>query len=192
MISIVWPFFFKRKMSIFTSRNQFLRIMYRINVLLAFLFVTISVAQESEGVISTETKVEVQNNAFGKKIDADNSISEAQMLDKYAILSPSDTLAIKFSAKVVEVCQAKGCWMRVALKNGEEAMVKFKDYGFFVPKDIAGQEVIINGNAFVNEMSVEEQQHYAKDGGKSKEEINQITDPKKTYGFEADGVLLKL
>jgi len=69
--------------------------------------------------------------------------------------------------------------------------VKFKDYGFFVPKDIDGEEVIINGKAFVNEVSVEEQRHYAKDAGQSEEEIAAITKPKKTYSFEADGVLLK-
>jgi hypothetical protein len=95
------------------------------------------------------------------------------------------------TAEVIEVCQAKGCWMTLKLENGEEAMVKFKDYGFFMPKDIAGKEVILNGKAFVNEVPVEEQRHYAEDAGKSKEEVAAITEPKKTYSFEADGVLIK-
>jgi len=60
-----------------------------------------------------------------------------------------------------------------------------------MPKDIAGKEVIVNGLAFVEEMSVEDQRHYAEDGGKSEDEIAKITKPKKTFGFEADGVLLK-
>ena len=81
--------------------------------------------------------------------------------------------------------------MKLKLENGEEAMVKFKDYGFFMPKDIAGKEVIVNGLAFIEEMSVEEQKHYAEDAGESKEVIAAITAPKKTYRFEADGVLLK-
>ncbi len=68
---------------------------------------------------------------------------------------------------------------------------KYTDYGFFMPKNIEGQKVIVNGKAFVEEMSVNDQRHYAKDGGKSAEEIAQITQPKKTYGFEADGVLLE-
>jgi len=154
--------------------------MYRFNVLLAFLFVlTASIAQEND-------------NSFGKKIDADNAVSSSSMLDEYVKLNASDTLSTKFSAKVLDVCQTKGCWMRLELDNGEEAMVKFKDYGFFVPKDIAGREVVIKGNAFVNEMSIEEQKHYAKDGGKSDDEIAKITEPKKTYGFLADGVLLKM
>jgi len=60
-----------------------------------------------------------------------------------------------------------------------------------VPKDIAGKEVIVNGLAYVKETSVEEQRHYAEDAGKSEEEIATITSPKKSYAFEADGVLIK-
>jgi hypothetical protein len=43
----------------------------------------------------------------------------------------------------------------------------------------------------VSETSVEELRHYAEDAGKSQEEIEAITEPKKTYSFVADGVLLK-
>ena len=81
--------------------------------------------------------------------------------------------------------------MKLNLDNGEQVMVKFKDYGFFMPKDIAGKEVIVNGKAYVKEVSVDEQRHYAEDGGESKEAIAAITEPKRTYSFEADGVLLK-
>ena len=70
-------------------------------------------------------------------------------------------------------------------------MVKFKDYGFFVPKDIEEKEVVIHGKAFVAEVSVEEQRHYAEDNGKSEAEIAEITLPKRTLSFLADGVLIK-
>ncbi len=166
--------------------------MYRINILLALLFVsTISSAQENGNEPASDAKTEISNDFFGKKIDGTNAISGVLMSEEYGKLSASDTLSTKFTAKVLEVCQAKGCWMRLELNNGEEAMVKFKDYGFFVPNDITGREVVVNGNAFVNEMSVEEQKHYAKDGGKSEEEIAKITEFKKTYGFLADGILLR-
>ena len=81
--------------------------------------------------------------------------------------------------------------MTLNLSDGNEIMVKFKDYGFFVPKDIAGKEVIVQGKAFVNEVPVDELRHYAEDARKSEEEIEQIISPKKTYSFVADGVLLK-
>ncbi|MGB5668108.1 MAG: DUF4920 domain-containing protein, partial [Maribacter sp.] len=124
-------------------------------------------------------------------INVEGIISSQEMTEKYSNMSVTDTLQIKFTGVVSDVCQAKGCWMKVQLQDGNEAMVRFKDYGFFVPKDITGKEVIVNGFAFVEEMSAEDQRHYAKDGGKSKEEIEKIIDSKKTYGFEADGVILK-
>lgn len=129
--------------------------------------------------------------SFGEEITSDNTQKVWDVLEEYQTMKVGDSINYKLTGTVNSVCQAKGCWMTLNLAEGEEIMVKFKDYGFFVPKDIAGKEVIINGKAFVNEVSVKELQHYAKDAGKSKEEIAQINTPKKTYSFEADGVLVR-
>jgi hypothetical protein len=129
--------------------------------------------------------------SFGKDIIANDAIKATSMAAHYESMQIGDSINSKMSAKVISVCQAKGCWMTLNLENGNEVMVKFKDYGFFMPKDIAGKEVIINGKAFVNEVSVDELRHYAEDAGKTDEEIESITEPKKTFSFEADGVLLK-
>jgi len=96
----------------------------------------------------------------------------------------------KVSGKVVEVCQEKGCWMKIERANGEPLMVKFKDYGFFMPKNIVGKEVVIEGTASVKETSVKQLRHYAQDAGKSKEEIEKIKKPKKDVQFVASGVLV--
>lgn len=129
--------------------------------------------------------------SFGDKIDAANALPVSKMAENYKMMAVGDTITSKMTANVVEVCQSKGCWMKLDLENGNQVMVKFKDYGFFMPKDIAGKEVIVNGLAFVNEVPVDEQRHYAEDGGATAEEIAAITAPKKTFSFEADGVLLK-
>ena len=60
-----------------------------------------------------------------------------------------------------------------------------------MPKDSKGQEVVVNGKAFVSEISVDEQKHYAEDKGESKAVIDAIVAPKLTYSLLADGVLLK-
>ena len=61
-----------------------------------------------------------------------------------------------------------------------------------VPKNgIEGKRTIINGNISVDTLSVAQLQHYAEDAGKSKEEIDLITEPKITISFLADGVLIK-
>lgn len=128
--------------------------------------------------------------SFGTAISTKGSVSKHSMSETYSKLQPKDTVSSKFTATVVDVCKAKGCWMKLQLEDGKEAMVKFKDYGFFVPTDITGKEVVVNGLAFVEEMSVDDQRHFATDAGKSPEEIALINTPVKTYGFEADGVLI--
>ncbi len=142
-----------------------------------------------------ETKDEIQDIAyesFGKTFSLPDAVTAERMALRYADLSVGDSVSVKMTAKVKNVCQAKGCWMTLDLLDGEEVMVKFEDYGFFVPKDISGKEVFINGKAFVNEVSVDEQRHYAQDGGATEEEIAKIVIPKKTYSFLADGVLLNV
>ena len=96
----------------------------------------------------------------------------------------------KASGKVVSVCQEKGCWMKIERPGAEPMMVKFKDYGFFMPKDIVGKEVVLDGEAAIKETSVKQLKHYAGDAGKSKEEISKIKAPKKELIFTAKGVLV--
>lgn len=74
--------------------------------------------------------------------------------------------------------------------GGELMMVRFYDYGFFLPMDCAGKKIILEGNAFKSVTSVDELRHYAEDAGKSKEEIEKITEAEKQISFEATGVLL--
>jgi len=166
--------------------------MKNINILVVFLLLfVVCKGQETKKKDENKADMAIDYQSFGEKIEAAKSLSDEEMAQKYDGLAVSDTLVIQFTATVTDVCQAKGCWMKLSLSDEKEIMVKFKDYGFFVPKDIAGKEVIVNGKAFVEAMSVEDQKHYAKDGGQSEEEIAKITEPKKTYSFEADGVLLK-
>ncbi len=141
--------------------------------------------------IFAQADQEVVDSPVGEKMDMVNVISAREMSEKYEQLQKGDTLQVKFRAEVQVVCKNKGCWMKVYLAPGEEAMVKFKDYAFFVPKDIEGKKVIINGLAYVAELSVEERRHLAKDEGKSNGEIAAIQQPKITRSFMAKSVLIK-
>ena len=124
------------------------------------------------------------------KISADKAMTSDEMFAKYNTMKVGDTVNVKFASKINEVCSKKGCWMKLPVGE-KEAMVRFKDYGFFMPLDANDKEVIIEGKAFVKITPVEELQHYAEDAGKSKEEIAKITQPKTEYAFEANGVLMK-
>ena len=113
------------------------------------------------------------------------------MKDLVAKMEGKEEVTAKVEGKVAAVCQAKGCWMTLEKPDGSTMRVSFKDYGFFVPKDIAGKTVVIEGKAIINTTSVEELRHYAEDAGKSKAEIEMITEAKKELAFEADGVIVK-
>jgi len=136
----------------------------------------------------TETTKEAPDRAgavFGAEKDFTTSLDIPSLLAK---MEEADTLqAINVEGEVREVCQAKGCWMTI---GDEEMMVKFKDYGFFVPKDISGRQVVMHGKAYYQVTPLEELRHYAEDAGKSAEEIAAITEPKKELRFLASGVLL--
>jgi len=150
-----------------------------------------SCKNKSQEDVKNTVKIEkTEYTSFGKEIIADDAVLASSMAAHYKTMNAGDSINSKIIAEVNEVCQAKGCWMRLNLDDENEVMVKFKDYGFFVPKDITGKKVIINGMAFVEEVSVDEQRHYAEDAGKSAEEIASIIETKRTYSFEADGVLV--
>ncbi|WP_339611688.1 DUF4920 domain-containing protein [uncultured Planktosalinus sp.] len=145
---------------------------------------------ENQQVSADELVEEISFASFGESISQEEAISKEEMATLFENLKPGDTVDVKFTSTVNEVCQSKGCWMKIDLGD-QETMVRFKDYGFFMPKNIAGEEVILEGKAYVEEMSVEEQRHYAEDADASDEEIAKIIEPKKTLSFEAKGVLLK-
>ncbi len=130
-----------------------------------------------------------QGKVFGEAFKPSKVMSYDQMLKR---IEGKQKMNAKVRGTVESVCQAKGCWMNIvsSTNNGEKMMVRFKDYGFFMPKDIAGREVIINGYAFYEVTSVEELRHYAEDAGKTQEEIALITQPAKKLNFLASGVIL--
>ncbi len=135
-------------------------------------------------------KSAINFESFGDKITAEKVMSSKEMLVKFSNMKVGDTINAKFGSNIKEVCSKKGCWMKLPVGE-KETMVRFKDYGFFMPLDASDREVIIEGKAFVQETSVKELQHYAEDAGKSKEEIALITESKIEFAFEANGVLIK-
>lgn len=192
MISLYRLFFFHSKLIRFVVGNQFLSEMKGFNILAAFLMLyTIGYGQNTQEGIEKSNGNDKRQLVFGSEIVANGAISNRDMYAKYQTMSLMDSAEIKFRATVTDVCEVKGCWMMLKLRDDSETMVRFKDYGFFVPRDIVGKEVVVSGTAFVEEISVADQKHFARDGGKSEAEIEKISGPLKTYGFEAVGVLLK-
>jgi hypothetical protein len=128
-----------------------------------------------------------QPQTFGDAITADGAVSMNEMVAK---LQGVDSVQVKVRGTVESVCQVKGCWVNLHDDQAGDVFVKFKDYAFFLPKDIAGREVVMDGYAFRETTSVEDLKHYAEDEGKSKAEIDAITQPKEELKFLASGVVL--
>ena len=123
----------------------------------------------------------------GAVIDAKGAITPKEMLAK---MEKDKKFEGKIETKVNSCCKKKGCWMMVDLGDGKEMRVSFKDYAFFVPLESAGKNVIMQGRASYDTTTVAMLHHYASDAGKSKKEIDAITQPEISITFEADGVIL--
>lgn len=139
----------------------------------------------SIGLFSAFSSMAQAYTSFGENFRPGKSVVNATELTEDM---KNQTVEVK--GEVESVCQVKGCWMKIKLANGETMRVTFKDYGFFMPKDLAGNSVIFKGVPTVSTTSVKDLKHFAKDAGKTDEEIAQITEPKVEMTFEATGVLI--
>ncbi|SHF48283.1 protein of unknown function [Salegentibacter echinorum] len=167
--------------------------MKKIVILFALIFIAFSCQERGSKKAAEETAMSenVDYTAFGAEIDKKSPLSAKEALQEFNSLKPGDSVGLKFTSSIKSVCKKKGCWMILELSEGENVRVTFKDYGFFVPKNSEETEVIVEGKAFLNKISVEDQKHYAEDEGKPEAEIAAITSPKLTRAFVATGVLLK-
>ena len=126
-------------------------------------------------------------DSYGEKITTDGAISIADIPGK---LEKAESLDTKIKAKIIEVCPQKGCWLKLQVNDSTTAMVKMKDYGFFLPLAAKGKTIVLEGEAKMKTTSVKELQHYAEDAKKPKEEIAAITKPEKEIRFTAKGIVI--
>lgn len=125
---------------------------------------------------------------YGKTVTADKAITASVLKTQ---LSKDSVYTGKVTGEVVEVCKKKGCFMKIKQADGSEPiMVQFTDYAYFMPQNIVGKKVVVEGVAKQSETSVAQLRHYAADAGKTKEEIAAIVEPKTKIAIMADGVLV--
>lgn len=128
-------------------------------------------------------------NYYGDTITADGAMPIAEFVKATA---GADSLAGKVECEIITSCQKKGCWMTVKTAGDEDMMVRFRDYGFFVPTTgLEGKKAVIQGHAVREVTDVAALRHYAEDEGKTPEEIAKITEPDTSWTFMADGVIIR-
>lgn len=119
--------------------------------------------------------------------DTHEAITGSELLEQ---LANKDSVYTTLAGNIKAACQAKGCWMNVDVA-GNEMFVKFKDYGFFVPKNSGDHDAIIKGWAYVDTISVKDRLEYAQDADATAEEIAAITEPEVKLTFMAEGVVIQ-
>jgi hypothetical protein len=129
----------------------------------------------------------VKGATFGAPTDAKNAVEVSKLP---TLLANKENVDVKVKGKVIDVCPKKGCWMALEMPDNSKVFVKMKDYGFFVPLEMIGKDVVIDGQAKTITTSVDELRHYAEDAKKSQQEIDAITEPKKEIRLTANGILV--
>lgn len=124
---------------------------------------------------------------YGAKVNATDAMAAEKLP---ALLNDKDTIKVKLEATVLDACASKGCWMTLKLGDKTTAFVKMKDYAFFVPQDIIGKTVVVDGISFIKTTSVDDLKHYAEDAKKPQKEIDAITEPEKQVRVLANGILV--
>ena len=131
---------------------------------------------------------------YGDQIDP-----QAQALTAEALVENAqyyDRALVRVEGNISKVCQSRGCWMTLDAGLAEDVRIlvaKKEDgaYAFTFPKNLDGQRAIVEGAAQMDVLSVEAQQHFAKDAGKSPAEIAAIKDPRLVVYVTATGVLIE-
>ena len=130
-------------------------------VLFCLLFASATVAGEDAVIrLSEPVAVTEDYEDFGAAIEnGSDALSLASVLeDAEAYLDK--TILVK--TRISQVCQKKGCFF--IAKDGDKLIrVAFRDYGFYVPTDVAGRQVTLLGQLVTRERSAEEIAHYLED-----------------------------
>ena len=102
--------------------------------------------------------VSAETRTFGKPL---KGLPVASL--EAVLANPEPGKAVRLEGTIGAVCQNKGCWL--SLKQGPRSVhVTFQGYSFFVPKDVSGQPVALEGKVVVKEPKPSEIEHLKQEG----------------------------
>jgi hypothetical protein len=122
-------------------------------------------AQSGVTRLSEPVEVTATHEFFGGTLpEGGEPISLADLMNNSQDYLDQEVLV---ETRIAKVCQKKGCFF-VAQQGPSTVRVSFKDYGFFIPTDAGGKEVVLLGTFSRKSVSQEEAEHYAADLGETK------------------------
>ena len=112
--------------------------------------------------LSEPVEVTASYETYGNKLpEGGEALSLTELMqDKQKYLDKE----LLVETRIAKVCQNKGCFF-VASEGHLTARVTFKDYGFFIPTDSGGKEVVLSGTFSRKSVSAEQAEHYSADLG---------------------------
>lgn len=144
--------------------------------------------QKSKG----EEKSSLDQRHFGEKM----KLADSKTVPIRTVLASPDKYKDKYirvSAVVREVCQHKGCWIRMADgEAGDGLFVKFvcPIEGRLIPTDAVGKPVVVEGTLVVEMVDEDEARHIAEEAGKSADDIRKIVGPQKRMRMSAPAAVI--
>ena len=135
-----------------------------------------------------EIRTTISDASYGVHINKEGAVPANTVV---ALLANRDSVGVKVRGEITEVCQKKGCWMMMNIGDNKKMRVTFKNYGFFVPKDVDKRVAVIEGVVKREMTDVATLQHYAQDAGKDAKEIEAISEPEINLVFVAEGVVIE-
>jgi len=112
--------------------------------------------------LSEPVEVTTTHEVFGSSLPASGTpLSLGELMDNNDKYLDQEVLV---ETRIAKVCQKKGCFF-VAQQGASTARVTFKDYGFFIPSDSGGKDVVLLGIFSRKSVSKEEAEHYSADLG---------------------------
>ena len=99
-----------------------------------------------------------ETRAFGKPLAGLEPTALADVLK-----APVAGKTVRLEGTIGAVCKNKGCWL--TLHQGAQSVhVTFEGYSYFVPKDVMGKKVALEGKVLVKQPKPEEVEHLRKEG----------------------------
>lgn len=150
------------------------------------LFSTSVFAQVNSNAIRLSEPVyeTAQYEVFGDAVDQSEFQSPSTLAE--IIDSGQKDGSVTMVTSVAQACQKKGCFF-VAQAENYTARITFKDYGFFIPTDSQGKEVVLVGDFSVKTLTEGQAKHYAEDAGEHPEEIS---GEQKEYSVVATSIMI--
>jgi len=155
---------------------------------LLYVFALAIFAIACNNATSTPTAKEGDKSFHGEKITADGALEIDAVLAK---LGDKEKIETKMIGTVESVCQKKGCWMIVDGSPNGNVRVTFKDYGFFVPTNISGHRVIVEGVIDEANEGEESKHHYEKEEGMTAEQAEEVIEAGRNLAIVASGVIIE-